>query len=386
MASIWKHPQCNNFFARFCDKDGKWRNASTGTANRAQARKLADEYEAAARGRRTATQTRRVISRLHAEITGETLPSSSVRAFVAHWLNEKKATSQSTQVFYRGSTSKFIKALGSVADDEISAISKEHVLNYRNFLLTRLSKTSANHDLKTVKMLFRAAKRDGYVVDDPSEFVETAKKATNEGKKRRPFTLDQIRAVLAVANDEWRSMILFALYTGQRLGDVARMTWANIDLERSQIRLVTQKTDKALTIPMAAPLKEHIENLSAPDVRPDLAPLHPAACAAREKGDGRRSTLSKEFSALLELAGLRKKSKPVAKSDKAQEHKGRRHSTGALSFHCLRHTAASLLAEAGIPAAVVQELIGWDSKQIAELYTHVGKDALTKAAAAFPVL
>ena len=37
-------------------------------------------------------------------------------------------------------------------------------------------------------------------------------------------------ARLSVADDEWRSMILFGLYTGARLSDVASLTWENIDL------------------------------------------------------------------------------------------------------------------------------------------------------------
>ena len=53
-----------------------------------------------------------------------------------------------------------------------------------------------------------------------------------------------------------------------------------------------------------------------------------------------------------------------------------------LSFHSLRHTAVSLLKDAGIPQAAVQELIGHDSEQMSALYTHVGREALEKAAAA----
>ena len=61
-------------------------------------------------------------------------------------------------------------------------------------------------------------------------------------------------------------------------------------------------------------------------------------------------------------------------------------STGGLSFHALRHTAVTLLKEAGIPAATVMELVGHDSKEMSQHYTHVGRDSLTQAAEAFPVL
>jgi integrase len=82
------------------------------------------------------------------------------------------------------------------------------------------------------------------------------------------------------------------------------------------------------------------------------------------------------------LAGLREK----------QSHEGRgigrnaRRSGGNLSFHSLRHTAVSLLKDAGIPQAVVQELIGHDSEAMSALYTLVGTEALKKAAAAVPEL
>ncbi|MBK8038116.1 MAG: site-specific integrase [Verrucomicrobiaceae bacterium] len=382
MASVWKHPKSRFWYARYLGPDGRWRNASTKTTERKAAMKLADEYEGAAKARRTATQARRVLSRLHAEITGEALPSSSVRAFVANWLHEKRGTSKSTQAFYQNSATKFLVHLEALADDELSMVAKEHIVTFRNAMLEKLSAKATNHHLKVVKMLFRAGRRDGFIVDDPSEFVETIREKQADKKRRRPFSLDQIRAVLAVADDEWRSMVLFGLYTGQRIGDIARLTWANVDLDKGQVRLVTQKTSAVLLIPMAAPLREHIESLPAPDARPELAPLHPRACALLER-NGKSGTLSNQFADLLALAGLRMK-----KAHRATTGAGRdgRHQNEQLSFHSLRHSAVTLLKEAGVPAAVVQKLIGHESAQISELYTSVGEESLTKAAAAFPVL
>lgn len=301
--------------------------------------KLADEFEAVAKAKRTATQARRVISRLHAEITGEVLPNSTVTAFVKNWLHEKENTAPTTQAFYRASTAKFLEHLGAAAEGELSSITKTHVLGFRNDQLARLASRTANHHLKVIKMLFRAAKRDGYLVDDPSEFVETVKAKRHQQKSRRPFTLDEIRAVLSVADDEWRSMIICGLYTGQRLGDVARLTWANVDLDREQVRLVAQKTGAPLTIPMAAPLRSHLESLPAPDKRPDDASLHPRAAASLER-TVKSGSLSNQFSDLLALAGLRKKAAHRVTTGKGRDASG---TAQALSFHCLRHTAVSLL-------------------------------------------
>ena len=57
-----------------------------------------------------------------------------------------------------------------------------------------------------------------------------------------------------------------------------------------------------------------------------------------------------------------------------------------LSFHSLRRTATTLLHEAGVPAAVVQSLIGHDSEEVHQLYVAVGKDAMASAAAKLPDL
>jgi integrase len=44
------------------------------------------------------------------------------------------------------------------------------------------------------------------------------------------------------------------------------------------------------------------------------------------------------------------------------------------------------MKEAGIPEAVVMELVGHDSEQMSAHYTHVGREALEKAAASLPIL
>jgi integrase len=57
-----------------------------------------------------------------------------------------------------------------------------------------------------------------------------------------------------------------------------------------------------------------------------------------------------------------------------------------LSFHSLRHTAVTLLKDSGVPEAVVMEMVGHDSEQMPAHYTHVGREALEKAAASLPDL
>ena len=111
------------------------------------------------------------------------------------------------------------------------------------------------------------------------------------------------------------------------------------------------------------------------------APLHPKAFAIVGK-QGKAGHLSNQFADLLADAGLREK-KPHRKSaNRRTEHSSLR----VLSFHCLHHTAVTIMKEAGIPAAVVMELIGHDSEQMSSVYTHVGAEAMQKAANSIPDL
>jgi integrase len=68
---------------------------------------------------------------------------------------------------------------------------------------------------------------------------------------------------------------LVILYTGQRLSDLASLTWSQIDLDRDEIRIKTRKTSKALLIPIATPLREHLLSQATSDNPRN--PVHPRA-------------------------------------------------------------------------------------------------------------
>jgi integrase len=257
-------------------------------------------------------------------------------------------------------------------------ITKNELLKFRNALVEAgLASKTVNNHLKCAKMLFKAARRDGLLSEDPSEFVATVRSQRAAGEKL-PFSIPELRAVLSVADPEWRSMILFGLYTGQRLGDLARLRWHNIDLEKNELRLITAKTDRRLIIPLPAPLRKHLEGL--PSGGDPTAPLHPRACAIVDV-QKRSGTLSREFGELLAKAGLRPKRPHHVSLGKTRS--GPREAS-QLSFHSLRRTATTLLHEAGVAQSVAQAFIGHDSAAIHEVYVSVGRKALVEAAEAFP--
>ena len=140
-------------------------------------------------------------------------------------------------------------------------------------------------------MVFKTAKEDGkYHDENPAAGVKVAK--LRDGSRRRGFTIPEITRVLRTADDEWSSLIFFGLYTGQRLGDLAGLTWQNVDLDRNEVRFVSGKTRRTMIIPIASPLRAQLENLPAGD--DPHQPLHPRAFASVEKSGGVK-TLSREI-------------------------------------------------------------------------------------------
>ena len=380
MAFLFKRPRSPYWHAGFIDKNGKRRNASTRVTGRKDAQKIADSYEEAANKVRTAKQVRDVISALHKEITGEDIPAQSFRIYSQTWLTTKEPeVSKSTQVAYRNAVAKFTVFLGAKADEDMTSITPGVVTQFRNQEAKTLAPKTVNQEMKCLRMLFKAARRDRVISEDPSEFVNATKKAKSGA--RRPFTTEELQRVLAVADDEWKSLIRLGLYTGQRLGDLVALTWQNVDLQRAELRLTTQKTGKSLILPLPAHLLNRLKMQVGENAR--AGHVHPSAYEVWKRS-GKTSTLSNQFIDLLAKAGLREK-----KSHQKLAHapgRGVGSSTGGLSFHCLRHTAVSMMKDAGIPEAAVMELVGHDSEQMSAHYTHVGQDALKKAAESLPVL
>jgi integrase len=90
--------------------------------------------------------------------------------------------------------------------------------------------------------------------------------------------------------------------------------------------------------------------------------------------------MSKQFHSILVAAGLAKPRKYAGTGEGSSV----RHEQAELSFHSLRHTATSLLKNAGVSDAVAAEFIGHDSEAINRHYTHIEGAALRRAVDTMP--
>lgn len=377
MAYLRHLPRSPFWIAGFTLPDGRRTQRSTKTADRKLALKLAAQWEDAARRRITEAQARRVLSDIHQQIHGERLASPSVIEYVAQWLGRKQGeTAAVTLAAYRHAADEFTGFLADKAGQPIHYVTPGQVAAWRDAAVKKATPRTANNKLKVVRTLFQSAWRDGLLTDNPAAKVAALK--TGEAT-RRPFTIGELKAVLRVASQEWRGMVLAGLYTGQRLKDIASLTWANVDMERGEIRLTTSKTGRHQVLPIAKPLRACLAELPAGD--DPQAPLFPSAYPLGTRPGG-SSSLSQQFHDLLVSAGLA----DPRPSNRKSTGKGRNtpRELSAISFHSLRHTATSLLKNAGVSEAVTRDLIGHESAEISRHYTHVEESAKRKALAKLP--
>ncbi|MEY2485476.1 MAG: hypothetical protein QOH39_1124 [Verrucomicrobiota bacterium] len=374
MASIRKHPKSKYWYACITLPDGRQTQRSTKQTDMKKARGFAEKLEAAGRAKLSEKQARKIVSEIFEMMNGEKLPGSSAREFFTKWAaNKKRETAEATGRKYSEVIQQFLAFIGKKAESDLNDVVRADVMAFRDALGNRLSQSTANLAIKIVRMALKDALIASLVDSNVAVGVRPVKHrgAINA---RRAFTLPELKTILSKATGEWRGIILFGLYTGQRLGDIAKLTWQNLDTERHELAFVTNKTGRNQRIPLATPLQHYIETLETGD--DPKQPLFPDAFAA-----GRTGTLSNQFYEILVDSGLAKDRGEHVSTGKGRSSKRAFNDVG---FHALRHTATSLLKNAGISSAVVQDLIGHDSPAISAHYTHIEESAKRKAIESMP--
>jgi integrase len=230
MAFLRKFPRSPYWFAGYTAPDGRRVQRSTKQSQRKKAQLVANEWEKAARlaaeKRLGEAQARRVLSDIYAAVTNEPLRSATAKQFLADWAEKRKAdTSLRTYQAYTQVTRDFLKSLGERATIDISQLTKADIAKYRDEVHKRTSVATVNKSLKYLRVALGAAYKDGLSQDNPAAKLDILKRREADRSPRRPFTVNELKTILTHASGEWKGIILFGLYTGQRLKDIARLTW-----------------------------------------------------------------------------------------------------------------------------------------------------------------
>jgi integrase len=375
MASIFKKPRSPFWFAAFRDSRGLRCQRTTKTCDRSKARTIALEWERAAESGRNGALTeaacRKVLGEILERATGETLHFKSCREWLVEWVAGKQgATAAITFGRYRQVIADFLEHLGNRAEQPLGAVSPRDVRSFRDALAKggRSPVTCNQVVRKVLSAPFGAALRLGYITMNPCAAVESLRDE-NEGG-RETFTAEQVRALLAAAEGDWKGAILCGYFTGLRLRDVAELKWEAVDFNAGLLRVRARKTRTPLVVPL------HPEFVSWLKAQPRGIAKAPVFRDLAGKGTGGRYGLSGRFKAVMERAGI------VGRIIRHGGGAGRQ--TSNLSFHSLRHGFVSALANAGVAAELRQELSGHADERSHARYTHHKIENLRAAVAKLP--
>jgi integrase len=135
---------------------------------------------------------------------------------------------------------------------------------------------------------------------------------------------------------------MLGLYTGQRLGDVVKMSRKAYDGTAIEVR--QSKTDELLWIPAHKRLRAYLDGL----------PKTTMLFVTKADGTGwTESGLSHAFKKATKAAGL-----------------------SGVVFHGLRHTAGKKLAEAGCTNKEIQAVLGHRNSQMADHYSRAAEQKI----------
>jgi integrase len=219
-------------------------------------------------------------------------------------------------------------------------------------------------DLKTLGSAFRRAEAYGIILKNPVAAVRPPKEETSE---RATFSQDEVEKLLEASPDvEWQTLIMLGYFLGARLSDCVNMRWENVMPSQGVIVYQQKKTSKKVVVPMHYHVINHLKHLSQFGTEGYLCP-HLIKRVA-----GGRNGLSGAFNRIVIRAGI---------NPGVIEGKGIRKFTQR-TFHSLRHSFTSALANAGISEEVRMKLTGHSSKPVHQNYTHLELDTLKNAISA----
>ena len=378
MASITKVPRSKYYYALWRNAEGKliWR--STRTTDRKLAKVMAEDFERAERlgqaEELTASAARDILDGILKRVSPETIEVASIREHFQNWLESKKAegTKESTIKRYSGALDSLSSFLANKADRPLTVLVANDIEKWRNKLVDEgRSATTANWSVRIIGTALETAFRRGEIRMNPARAIAPVVK--NDADERLPFSMDQVKALLSKASDDWRGAILFGYHAGMRLTDAAGLTWRNIDLIERTVAFEEKKTarrkkasQKVTKLYLHADLSSYLEQRSVTD-DPEQ-PLFPSLVG---RSAGSAGGLSNEFKRLMESANIRI---PLGR-----DKKGKGRQLSLLSFHSLRHSFVSRLVEGQVHDELRRRLAGHSTDEAHKRYIHMDVSAQKSA-------
>lgn len=295
----------------------------------------------------------RAIAEVFGGVVGTTMTfRDAIKPYLAYAATRR---TPSTLLSYRQTLSLVAKAkwaggvMGEITARDLQAWTVERTKG-------NTSGITVNRNLNVVSAVFRWAIRCGHVTENPVRRVE---RFSERGRARETYlTAAESRALVASARPGIGDVVLTALHTGMRRGELLALRWAHVDLVRRHILVsaATEKAGRGRVVPMTDGLHERFAALRAE---------HPRAISGTDpvfvfpNGD---EVTSKALRSGFERAVRTCEGISLEKREK-------------VTFHCLRHTAASLMVAEGVPLFDVAKILGHSTIAVTMRYAHFAPEA-----------
>ncbi|HXJ95763.1 MAG TPA: site-specific integrase [Terriglobia bacterium] len=211
-----------------------------------------------------------------------------------------------------------------------------------------VSPATVNREVALLKHMFNMAERWGQ--HQGTNPVRLVKFLPENNLRFRTLGEDEERKLLACCAPHVRQMVVFALNTGLRSGDIYRLTWKEVDLDHRMLNLIVRKTAKPLEVPL---------NDDALGV---LEARHTERRGAYVFGNPDTG-------------------KPFLNLKTGLKAALRRARLSGITWHTLRHTFASRLTTNGIDLVTVKDLLGHAEIKTTLRYAHSNAQAKARAVA-----
>jgi integrase len=389
MATIYKRKETGTYYAKYYNADGKRVSQNTGCSQKREAEKIAADFESKARleknesshlpkmfaailevaareaasGELTLIRAEELMTRLH-RLANPDYKEISLRDFWTQWIADQTAhVVETTLDSYNDDLKRLTEGLGEkVMKASLRSLTSDQV----KAALEKLRKkgdrkgSTINQSLATLRRVMESAVSQKLATHNPAKQCRLL--SESDSTTRAPFTVAEIRAMIdhKQTSEEWKGAIIIAAHTGLRAGDVVSLSSKNVDGTRLVIMpSKTSKSKKVLTVPLTPACIQWIGKKKG-NFFPILKKQSKPTTAMQFGAIMKKTDVPRE----IELAGGIKASR---------------------SFHALRHTFASFLAEADVHADIRQKLTGHATSKIHQRYTH-HDEALDRAVATLPAL
>jgi len=170
-----------------------------------------------------------------------------------------------------------------------------------------------------------------------------------DNMRERVLSEEEEARLLEESSEHLRPIILTALHTGMRLGEILNLKWNQIDFRAKRIRVENTKSGKIRSINVNALLFEELLRLKRRNHQ------NPHVFFNARSGSP-LTTIKTAFKAACRRGRIK-----------------------GFRFHDLRHTFGTRLLERGVDIRTVRDLMGHYSITVTERYTHTNDNRKRKA-------